>query len=193
MCSSDLVRGLSLQIIEEMNRLIPGGVLTRIDDLDITGNSATVNFFLQPRAKESLARCIAKRGVKLAINSCFRTIVQQHVLSSWQGSNCVSIAATPGSSNHEDGFAIDTPDFAAWRQALELEGWDWFGPGDEVHFTYVGGGVRDANTGVKRPRTAVWKKERNVRRRVVLSPTEWWDDERGCCKKKKKWMTPGKA
>ena len=102
-CSTAGVRGLSLQIIDEMNRMIPGGVLARIDDLDVTGNSATVNFFLQPRAKESLARVIAQRGVKLAINSCFRTIVQQHVLFSWQGSNCVSIAATPGRSNHEDG------------------------------------------------------------------------------------------
>ncbi len=126
-----------------MNRIIPGGVLVGIDDLNVSGNSATVNFFLQPKAKQALSRSIARRGVKLAINSCFRTVVQQHILFSWQGSNCVSIAATPGRSNHEDGYAIDTPDFAAWRQALEEEGWDWFGLGDKVHFTYVGGGVRD--------------------------------------------------
>lgn len=142
-CSTAGVRGLSLQIIEEMNRIIPGGVLVRMDDLNITGDSASVNFFMQPRAKEALARGIARRGSNLVIHSCFRTVVQQHVLFSWQGSNCVSIAATPGRSNHEDGYAIDTPDFAAWRQALEAEGWDWFGPGDDVHFTYVGGGVRD--------------------------------------------------
>lgn len=142
-CSTAGVRGLSLQVIEEMNGIIPGGVLVRIDDLNITGDSATVNYFLQPRAKEALARSLAQRGVKLAINSCFRSVVQQHVLFNWQGSNCVSIAATPGRSNHEDGYAIDTPDFAAWRQALEAEGWDWFGAGDDVHFTYIGGGVRE--------------------------------------------------
>ncbi|MFM7466164.1 MAG: peptidoglycan-binding protein [Cyanobium sp.] len=142
-CTTAGVRGLSLQIIEEMNRIIPGGVLVRMDDLNITGDRASVNFFMQPRAKEALARGIARRGSNLVIHSCFRTVVQQHVLFSWQGSNCVSIAATPGRSNHEDGYAIDTPDFAAWRQALEAEGWDWFGPGDDVHFTYVGGGVRD--------------------------------------------------
>jgi peptidoglycan hydrolase-like protein with peptidoglycan-binding domain/predicted chitinase len=142
-CSTAGVRGLSLQIIGEMNRIIPGRVLVGIEDLNVTGNSATVNFFLQPKAKQALSLSIARMGVKLAINSCFRTVVQQHILFSWQGSNCVSIAATPGRSNHEDGYAIDTPDFAAWRQALEEEGWDWFGDGDEVHFTYVGGGVRD--------------------------------------------------
>jgi peptidoglycan hydrolase-like protein with peptidoglycan-binding domain len=142
-CSTAGVRGLSLQIIEEMNRIIPGGVLVGIDDLNVRGDKATVNFFLQPRSKQALAKSIARRGVALAINSCFRSVVQQHILFSWQGSNCVSIAATPGRSNHEDGYAIDTPDFAAWRQALEQENWDWFGQGDEVHFTYVGGGVRD--------------------------------------------------
>ena len=142
-CSTAGVRSLSLQIIEEMNRIIPGGVLVGIDDLNVKGDKATVNFFLQPRAKQALAKSIARRGVALEINSCFRTVVQQHILFSWQGSNCVSIAATPGRSNHEDGYAIDTSDFAAWRQALEQENWDWFGPGDEVHFTYVGGGVRD--------------------------------------------------
>lgn len=142
-CSTAGVRGLSLQIIDEMNLIIPGGVLVGIDDLNVRGDKATVNFFLQPRAKQALAKSIARRGVALAINSCFRTVVQQHILFSWQGSNCVSIAATPGRSNHEDGYAIDTPDFASWRQALEQENWDWFGHADEVHFTYVGGGVRN--------------------------------------------------
>jgi peptidoglycan hydrolase-like protein with peptidoglycan-binding domain len=150
-CSTARVRGLSLQIIQEMNRLITGGVLLPINDLNVSGNSATVNLFLQPKAKAALAKAIARRGVTLAINSCLRTVVQQHILFSWQGSNCVSIAATPGRSNHEDGFAIDTPEFSAWRQDLEAEGWDWFGPGDEVHFTYMGGGVRDdiGNLGVR--------------------------------------------
>lgn len=142
-CSTASVKGLSLQIIDEMNLMIPGGVLIPIDDLDISGNNATVNFFLQPKAKEALRRAIKRRGVTLKLNSCYRTVVQQHILFSWQGSSCVSIAATPGKSNHEDGFAIDTPDFNEWRSELEAEGWEWFGPGDEVHFTYTGGGVRD--------------------------------------------------
>lgn len=141
-CSTAAVKGLSLQIIDEMNLLIPN-VLVSFDELDVSGNEATVNFFLQPRAKESLRRAIRRRGVTLRLNSVYRTVVQQHILFSWQGSCGISIAARPGRSNHEDGFAIDTPDFAAWRSALEAEGWDWFGPPDEVHFTYVGGGVRD--------------------------------------------------
>jgi Putative peptidoglycan binding domain/D-alanyl-D-alanine carboxypeptidase len=142
-CSTAAVRGLSLQVIDEINLLIPGGVLLPIDNLDVSGGGGGLNLFLQPKAKEALRRAIKRRGKTLQINSCYRTVVQQHILFSWQGSNCVSIAATPGKSNHEDGFAIDVPDFNGWKDALEAEGWDWFGPGDEVHFTYVGGGVRD--------------------------------------------------
>lgn len=150
-CSTGGVKGLSLQVIDEMNLLIPGGVLVSIDDLDVSGDDATVNFFLQPKARNALRRAISRKGVTLRLNSCYRTVVQQHILFSWQGSDCVGIAAKPGKSNHEDGFAIDTPDFEVWVSALEAEGWEWFGPGDEVHFTYVGGGVRDdvGDIGVK--------------------------------------------
>jgi len=149
-CSTASVKGLSLQVIDEMNLLIPN-ILVSFDDLDVSGNEATVNFFLQPKAKDALRRAIRRRGVTLRLNSAYRTVVQQHILFSWQGSCGISIAATPGKSNHEDGFAIDTPDWREWRSALEAEGWDHFGRGDEVHFTYIGGGVRDdiGNIGVK--------------------------------------------
>ncbi|MEG5137583.1 MULTISPECIES: peptidoglycan-binding protein [unclassified Microcoleus] len=141
-CSTESVKKLSLQVIDEMNLLIPN-VLVSFDDLDVSGDDATVNFFLQPKAKDALRRAIKKRGKTLRLNSAYRTVVQQHILFSWQGSQCVSIAATPGKSNHEDGFAIDTPDFEAWIHALEAEDWQWFGDSDPVHFTYMGGGVRD--------------------------------------------------
>lgn len=149
-CSTASVKGLSLQVIDEMN-LLMHNVLVSFDDLDVSGNEATVNFFLQPKAKDALRRAIRRRGVTLRLNSAYRTVVQQHILFSWQGSCGISIAAKPGKSNHEDGFAIDTPDFAAWRSALEAEGWDHFGRGDEVHFTFIGGGVRDdiGDIGVK--------------------------------------------
>jgi hypothetical protein len=141
-CSTAAVKKLSLQVIDEMNLLIPN-VLVSFDDLDVSGNEATVNFFLQPKAKEALGRAIKRRGKTLRLNSAYRTVVQQHILFSWQGSQCVGIAAKPGLSNHEDGLAIDTPDFQEWIPALEAEGWEWFGPPDEVHFTFMGGGVRD--------------------------------------------------
>lgn len=149
-CSTSGVKGLSLQIVDEMNLLIPN-VLVSFDDLNVSGNESSVNFFMQPKAKNALRRAISKRGVTLKLNSAYRTVVQQHLLFSWLGTSCVKKAAKPGKSNHEDGFAIDTPDWRQWRSALESEGWDHFGVGDEVHFTYIGGGVRDdiGDIGVK--------------------------------------------
>jgi hypothetical protein len=158
-CDTGVIRGLSLQIIDEMNLLIPN-VLVSIDDLDITsGNDAALNLFMQPRAKEALKRAIKRRGVPIRLNSVYRTVAQQHLLFSWQGSCGITIAATPGKSNHEDGFALDTPDASAWQSALEAEKWDFFGPGDPVHFTYIGGGVRDdvGDIGVKAFQT-LWNK-----------------------------------
>ena len=140
-CSTASVKNLSLQVIDEMNLLIPN-VLVNFDDLDVSGDRATVNFFLQPKAKEALRRAIRNKGKTLRLTSAYRTVVQQHILFNWQGS-CVAIAATPGWSNHEDGLAIDTPDWEEWISALAAENWEWLGPGDEVHFTYMGGGVRD--------------------------------------------------
>jgi len=149
-CSTAPVRGLSLQIIDEMNLLIPSTLVT-IDDLNVSGNDEAVNLFLQPKAKDALRRAIASKGTTLKLNSVYRTVVQQHMLYSWQGSCGIQIAAKPGRSNHEDGFAIDTPDWNEWKSALQKQDWEWFGEGDLVHFTYVGGGVRDdvGDIGVK--------------------------------------------
>ena len=149
-CSTASVKNLSLQVIDEMNLLIPN-VLVSFDDLDVSGDRATVNFFLQPKAKEALRRAIRNKGKTLRLTSAYRTVVQQHILFSWQGSECVFIAAKPGRSNHEDGLAIDTPDWEEWIPALAAEGWEWLGDNDPVHFTYMGGGVRDdiGNIGVQ--------------------------------------------
>ena len=149
-CSTAPVKNLSLQVIDEMNLLIPN-VLVSFDDLDVSGDDATVNFFLQPKAKEALRRAIKRRGKTLRLNSAYRTVVQQHILFNWQGSCGISIAAQPGRSNHEDGLALDTPDWEEWIPALEAEGWVNFGPPDEVHFTFMGGGVREdiGDIGVK--------------------------------------------
>ncbi|WP_199295849.1 peptidoglycan-binding protein [Trichocoleus sp. FACHB-591] len=149
------VRGLSLQIIAEMNLLIPN-VLVSAEDLNVDV-SPSVNLFLQPAAKEALRRAIrARGGAVLSINSAYRTVAQQHMLRTFyeMGRSGISLAAKPGLSNHEDGLALDisvaTPDnpdqdanFVAWRAALEAEGWDWLGLHDPFHFTYMGAGVRD--------------------------------------------------
>ena len=49
------------------------------------------------------------------------------------------MAALPGRSNHEDGLAIDTSEYSAWKSILAGQGFRWFGTADDVHFDYTGG------------------------------------------------------
>ncbi|MBC8102988.1 MAG: peptidoglycan-binding protein [Cytophagales bacterium] len=145
-CATSAVRGLSRQIIAEMNLLIPGGALVSIADLPIEATGSAVTLFLQPPAKEALRDAIRDRGgATLRLSSAYRTVAQQFLLRRQfdQGRCGIPAAARPGRSNHEDGLALDTPDTNAWRQALEDNGWQWLGPGDRVHFSYAGAGTRE--------------------------------------------------
>lgn len=153
-CGTASVRKLNLQIIAEMNIIIPN-VLVSFEDLNINSATAAVNLYLQPGAKDALRRVIKAKGNQtLTINSGYRTVVQQHILFSWfEQTKCgIGLAARPGKSNHEDGLALDLPDpeNSTWRSALENEDWDWLGANDPVHFTYRGGGRDDiGDIGVK--------------------------------------------
>jgi peptidoglycan hydrolase-like protein with peptidoglycan-binding domain len=155
-CGTGSVRKLSLQIITEMNIIIPG-VLVSFDDLNIDPDSEAneaVNLYLQPGAKDALRRVIKAKGKQLRISSAYRTVAQQHLLYSWyrKGICSIGLAARPGMSNHEDGLALDLPDEEnlTWRDDLENEDWEWLGSNDRFHFTYQGGGRDDiGNIGVK--------------------------------------------
>jgi D-alanyl-D-alanine carboxypeptidase/Putative peptidoglycan binding domain len=153
-CGTASVRKLSLQIIAEMNIIVPN-VLVSLDSLNVKAESTSVNLYSQPGAKDALRRVISAKGNQLlTISSAYRTVAQQYLLFSWfKNRACgISLAARPGKSNHEDGMAIDVPDpaNATWRSELEAENWDWLGANDRFHFTYRGGGRGDiGEIGVK--------------------------------------------
>ncbi|MFN9648444.1 MAG: peptidoglycan-binding protein [Pseudanabaena sp.] len=145
------VSGLSQQIIAEMNLRV-SGVLINFEDLpnlvfDAGEPGVRVYPFLQQAAKESLRAAIRTNGgKKLILNSVYRTVAQQHILYQvhLQDNSLVSQAASPGFSNHEDGLALDIQNFNDWANTLDSRpDWQWFGAGDEVHFTYTGSGVTD--------------------------------------------------
>ena len=49
----------------------------------------------------------------------------------------ISLAAVPGTSNHEGGAAIDTSYYSYWESTLEKYGWTHTYPSsDPVHFDY---------------------------------------------------------
>jgi peptidoglycan hydrolase-like protein with peptidoglycan-binding domain len=140
-CFTGLVDGLSQQIIEEMNLLVPNA-LVNFEDLNVKLQSDAVNPYLQPSARLKLKQAIQQRRKPLKIASAYRTIAQQYLLFEWyKGNRCgIRLAAQPSKSNHENGLALDIPtnlpDFGAWKSALTSHGWIWFGPADPPHFTY---------------------------------------------------------
>lgn len=159
-CSTMVVNGLSQQLIHEVNAINPG-ILVSFDELNVQlGNAAYA--FLQPQAKEALARAIADRQNKtLSINSGYRTIVQQLLLYGWRNGRkgCpYGLVAPPGRSNHQGGLAIDINDHLGWKPYLEKYGWRWFGDRDKPHFTYRGTGTQDIRNNAVKAFQRLWNK-----------------------------------
>lgn len=141
-CSTAAVAGLSAQLIDEQNCLRPG-VLQSFAGTPNLVVPSYVNAMLEPPAVTALQNAAAAASEPIEINSAFRTLAQQYLLKKWEGTCGITIAATPGSSNHETGLALDVDNHTAVQAALEGAGWQWFGSGDAVHFDYHGAGTVD--------------------------------------------------
>jgi N-acetylmuramoyl-L-alanine amidase len=153
------VRGLSRQIIVEMNNIV-SGVLLNFEDLPgltLSGGNH-LNYYLQAAPKDAL-RAVLRQGVaakpnlRMAINSAYRTVVQQHVLRQIYERghlDLVPLAARPGRSNHEDGMAIDVENYGDWKPYLLNHDWQWQGGNDPVHFFNTDGRDDIGVLGVKR-------------------------------------------
>lgn len=145
--STDILKGLNKQLIQELNS-IARGKLVSIQDLADSGLvqlGAAVNPFVGgPTAKARLKRAVEIRGQKLIVNSAYRTVAQQFLL--WRifnfgpPNNCgMTAVAKPGTSNHESGLALDIQSPFGWKLTLQSCGWKHLGPFDPPHFDFVGG------------------------------------------------------
>ncbi len=144
-CSTAAARPLAQQLVEEIDCSQPG-VLARLPDSPQLTLASAVFPYIQRVAVPHLERVLAERPtVGLGINSMLRTLPQQYMLHRWyQNGQCgISLAAAPGTSNHETGTALDINDNAAWRAAFEAHGFRWLGASDPVHFDYVGADAMD--------------------------------------------------
>lgn len=140
-CSTGQIQGLSLQVLEKIIADHPGK-LSRIDHELIVCEGAQNNPYLQTKAYEALVRAVEKRGIKLHINSCLRTPMQQYMLRrQFELGICgIRAAAPPPKSNHNSGLAIDIQDSVGWRRTLQAHQWKWIGAFDPVHYDFKGGG-----------------------------------------------------
>ncbi len=140
-CDTGQVQGLSLQVLEKIIAERPDK-LSRIDHELIVCEGNQNNPYLQTAAYKALIKAVEDRGVKLHINSCLRTPMQQYMLRlQFERSLCgIRAAAPPPQSNHNSALAIDIQEAPSWRPFLEKQNWMWIGSFDPMHFDYKGGG-----------------------------------------------------
>jgi len=144
-CSTTAVWGLSVQIVDEANCVMPGA-LADVPDRPNLNKGDAVFPYLQTAARDALVSALDEHsGTTLHVSSMLRTVAQQYLLYRWYqlGLCGIQLAATPGTSNHEQGRALDTSDYGTWDGLFSSYGWDWYGSSDLVHFTYNGAGVVD--------------------------------------------------
>ena len=107
-------------------------------------------FWLRDDAAAAFDRMEDNRGV-IGINDAGRTVAEQNgLIARWNrgGSSnrppYLYQPATPAeASNHvrNQGAAFDTSDWRQVKEYAHLYGFKWLGPGDPVHFDWVGGGT----------------------------------------------------
>ncbi len=158
-CSTAGTRGISLQMLGEVECLRPG-TLARIDNVSGVSLSAGALPRLSAAAVGKLRSAAA--GGALSLSSATRSTAQQFVLYYWyvnrRCTNVVKLAARPGRSNHESGVAIDVPEYSAARSRLSANGFQWFGSGDPVHFDYVGAGAVDIRSLMVKAFQRLWNR-----------------------------------
>ncbi len=142
-CTTSQVRGLSEQLIAQMNCIQPG-VMSSFAHIENLTLQEPVFPYMQTPAVGGLEDVMRGQG-ELTLSSALRTLPQQYLLYRWyQLGRCnIGLAARPGRSNHNGGLAVDTPGWDAWRSRFTSNGWSWLGSADPVHFDYgVGEDVR---------------------------------------------------
>ncbi|MBI4951430.1 MAG: D-alanyl-D-alanine carboxypeptidase family protein [Myxococcales bacterium] len=144
-CTTATVAGLSLQIIAQGDCSSPGAYVAVPALPNVSFGGAVLPYLEAPARDAFVAAAAAEPQLSMQVNSMLRTVAQQYLLYSWYlaGSCGIGLAATPGSSNHETGLALDLSPYDLWRPTLEAHGFAWLGASDPVHFDYVGAGAVD--------------------------------------------------
>jgi uncharacterized protein (TIGR03382 family) len=133
-CTTSVVRGLSVQIAQEVDCMSPDSLVRFSSSTRISFASKAVLPFLHSRAKADLVA--AADDAKLTVTSGYRTVAQQYLLYRWwKAGRCgITAAATPGRSNHESGRAIDLGNWSTRVGVMANHNFAHDVPGDPVHF-----------------------------------------------------------
>ena len=134
-CSTSVAAGLAKKVVAELNSM---GYTFK--SLNTTWIHCSGTCTLQAAAADSLMNAAKSKNDYITINSAFRDSGSQYMLYNWylKGICGISLAAQPGTSNHEGGRAIDTSNYNYWLSTLANYGWVHSYPSsDPVHFDYT--------------------------------------------------------
>ena len=141
-CETSVALGLTKQIAQELNTMgIAFAQISTVPKVQCTGGCSG---YMQKSALDSLNSITATHG-SIGLSSAWRSVAQQFLLYQFKAhGKCgqTNPVATPGTSNHEGGIAIDVPNFGSWKTILTGHGWNYPLPtSDKVHFEF-GTGAR---------------------------------------------------
>ena len=143
--SSFMVRGLDLQLFQELNKIATNS-LVPITDLNIK-HGAGLFPYLQPPAKAALKRALDILGEPITINSGYRSVASQSLLYYQKQVGLIkNLVAYPGVSPHQRATCVDVEEWErhAVKQALLESGWNWtYGLRDAMHFDCNSRGLVD--------------------------------------------------
>jgi len=109
-----LARAQACMFPDALVEITPGGGLSI--------SSGTLPF-ASPGTRSALYG-VRDSGIAFNVNSAFRHVLQQYWLYTARSPACGSVA-TPGSSNHESGSAVDIQQYGAVRSAMAARGCNW--------------------------------------------------------------------
>ena len=138
-CSTAKLAPLARQVGKTLLASLPADEIIDITNhVNIVGGSTLP--YLQRAAGEALIAAINEAGRKPQLVHALRTLPQQYmVYYQYIHHLCkIPLAASPGTSPHERGIAIDLQDHESWHVVLKKHGWVWRGPKDPPHFNFHG-------------------------------------------------------
>lgn len=137
-CTTAGVEGLSEQLVRSHLCAYPGTVAEFAPHPGITLTSSRVHALGTAETVAALHAAAAR--TPLSVNSAFRTLVEQYAL--YHEGGC-GRAATPGTSNHQTGRAVDLQNYSAALSAMRDAGCTHPYPSDDpVHFDCPGPDMR---------------------------------------------------
>lgn len=136
-CDTSVALGLTNQIVAKLNSM---GYAFKQTDPAWVRCSAPCNPFLQSAAADALLSAAKAKNDYITLNSAFRSCAQQYLLLKWRDAGLcgLGLVATPGTSNHEGGRAVDLSAYNYWYSTLTSKGFAQpFPSSDAVHFEYL--------------------------------------------------------